>query len=741
VGFIRRYNSDPGLAEIRAIEGTVIIDREPPAVITGIQTGHAVMVAEFEDGPFNTPTALLSGDDLTNLFGGFGFTYNGVTANNPCARSRKADGSLVSEYWNGNGFISLVNKRFGSLSVVRADTSVGSVRFSRQASVSSTISAFSFGLTSGQILSFDIGAGAVDTTFTGVAANVNSGAGSYPTAFAGGEKFTVTIDEGTPQQIGPVVITFQDGDESQAQCIARINEFLGYTCATTVSATVIKLTARVGGTSGNVKIAAVDAAVGTKLGFVAGTTAGTGNVADITQVKVSEIASLVATASSNAVLIAIDGSGYMRATNASTSPGAAITVHANTTAANLGFVAGTTATNAVGTAGVIPAGTRVRNSGGEEWVTMQTIAVTADSPGPYDVKVRPADDDGTTPSAATGTVNVVPYAIEVGSFGVTNLLPLSAALSEAAIDAAYVAAIASTEARNAVTRTAGLIVSARQSNAVRSALKANAINASKNLYGRIAVIRPPLKTLRSVAKSTTSQPGVGAYRDRRVVYAYPGVETYVPQIAVRGVAGLAGFTDSGMIDTGFDTWVASAISQLAPEENPGQLTEFMALATGIERGNADVQNLTELDYRAFKASGIAAPILDGSMSIQSGITTVDPLVNPSLVNIARQRMSDFITDTLAQRYKNFEKKTNTRTRRANLVGETDGYLNGLKGQPNSDNQRIDAYSIDAKSPNTPDTLGLGIFRVRICVRTLSSLDNIVLDATIGETVTITDVTT
>lgn len=741
MGFIRRYTSDPGLSELLAIEGQVVIDREPPTVISGVGSGATICVGEFEDGPFNTPTELSSGTDLQNQFGGFGYTYSGVPSQNCCARGRKADSALAYEYWNGNGFIALVNKRFARLMVTRVDTSVGSVRFSRQAYLTSLYDNFAYKLTSGQILSFDIGGGSLPATFTGVVAARASATGSYPTLFTGGEKFNVTIDEGTPYQIGPIDVVFQDADETQAAVITRINEFLGFTCAVSTSATVLTMSGRCPGTTGNVKINSADAAVTTKTGITVGTTAGTGNVADINQVSIAEIASLVSTASSATVKIQQDANGKLRAYNVSTTLASTITVHSATTASALGFTVGATANNSVGTAGKIPAGTRVRNAGGTEWVTMQTINVAASVAGPYDVKVRPADDEGVTGSAATGTVNVVPYAIEIGAFGVSNLLPLSAALSEAAIDAAYVTAFASTLATNSVARQANIIFSARQSNVCRATTRQNVRDAfSKGALGRIGVVRPPLNTLRSVAKSTSSQPGVGATRDRSIVYAYPGVNTYVPQIATRGLDGGAGFTATGYIDVGFDSWIAATCSQLPPEENPGQRTDFMLLATAIEVGNADVQSMTMDDYIGFKAAGIAAPILDdGVMTIQSGVVSVDPLINPGLKNIARARMAMFIQDSLALAAKRYEKKLNRKVTRADILGIANGFLSGLKSENQEDLQRIDDYSLDGKSANTPDTLALGLYRVRVCVRTLSSLDVIVWDTTIGETVTIEEV--
>ena len=109
-GFIRRFTTDPGIATTLAIEGIVIIDRDPASQVQGEGTGFVTLIGEFEDGQFNLPEAHASGEDLLRQRGGFGFTYQGLPSNHPCARSRKADGALNPEYWNGNGFIGVVNK-------------------------------------------------------------------------------------------------------------------------------------------------------------------------------------------------------------------------------------------------------------------------------------------------------------------------------------------------------------------------------------------------------------------------------------------------------------------------------------------------------------------------------------------------------------------------------------------------------------------------------------------------------
>ena len=135
VGFTRRYTYDPGTSVIQQIEGVTILDRAPPNSIIGTGTGTTCIVGEFENGPFGVSTEVTSATQLASTFGGFGFTYNGIVGQNPCARQRFVDSAVLAEYWNGNGAVQLTGKQFSRLLVMRVNTSCGSVNFTRQANL------------------------------------------------------------------------------------------------------------------------------------------------------------------------------------------------------------------------------------------------------------------------------------------------------------------------------------------------------------------------------------------------------------------------------------------------------------------------------------------------------------------------------------------------------------------------------------------------------------------------------
>lgn len=847
--FIRRYTFDPGNEVLLEIESVNILDLDPPASISGIGTGTVICVGEFENGPFAASDGVAEmkrgvyevagATDFVNSYGTLGYSYAGVDANNPCARSRKADGATTGETWNGNGFVQLSGKKFRRLLIARVDTSVGSVQFTRQAFLTGA-AAFSYNLESGQTFILTVNGTTTTATFTAAAATVTSGAGTYPTTFAGGETLTLGYDDAAN-----FTTTFLDADETQAQVIARINAAAGFTFAADAGGGTTSLTGIKKGTAGQVRVVSGSAGVLATLGLVAADTAGTGNVQNIDSVTFEEVKAVVEAAIST-VKVSKDSQGRLRvgmtytsahdwmtfgSTSTATELGftsaehtsnsgyaylrsgaaagygsigagqtmtlgyddaanfvvtfeagdgsqAAIIARINqyagytmaraidathielrgnanggqvrvvsgsgTVLADLAFTAGTATATAL-SAGKIPAGTVVQNAdGSKKYVTMQDTAVsiaaltgvTASGVGPYTVKVRHALDDGTgATTAVAGTITAVERQVDLGSFKVENIATLAVALTESAIDAAYASAISATIDTNGVSKEANVIFSARQSNAIRKALRTNAINASgSGCFGRMACVRPPLGTAKATALSGAAEPGVGATRDQRVVYCYPGANTFVPMIAKRGLAGGTGFTADGNVDVGADGFMASILSQLPPEENPGQITSFLSAVNGVE-SSANAQGFQEQDYIQFRAKGIAAlRIEEGTAFFQSGVTSVDPGTTPQLRNIARRRMADFIQDTLARRSKAFGKKLSTFVRRKALTNEIRQFLESLLSRTNPAFQRIAGYTVDDKSGNTADTLAQGLYRIIIKVRTLASLDAIVLQTTIGESV-------
>ena len=837
-GFQRRFLFDPGNNVLTNIESVNILDLTPPGDIAGVGTGMVMIVGEFEDGPYGIPTQVASASDLQTQFGSLGFTYGNQPGNYPCAVQRYADGALTPESWNGNSIVQLNAKQFAALVCLRVDTSVGTTTLTPNAFLTGA-AAFTYVLTAGQILGLDIGAGPQTATFNATAGTITSTSGTYA-SINPGDTITLGIDQATN-----FTVTFLTGDTTQANIIARINQYAGFTIAATVTGSTFSLTGLAKGTQAQVRVVSSSTgAVLTNLGLSVGTTYGTGNVGNIAAVKPSEVATVVQAAISN-TRVETDQNGNLRISNTSGLAQSYIAVTSATTATALGFAVGAIAGNmgvavmlsstgsypgtntgtfqlsidggavftvtvtasmtqaqlisAINTAagktvavadstlniaifgaipggsvnlvaasannvvtqfglavglvsgtalalGSIPAGTVVQDSTAAHiFVTAQSVQFTSTgvyiggvlvaTTGPWTVKIRHAVDNGTGLAATAGTLTVIPTPPQIISLTSSNLQATTAALTESAIDAQYVNALALSSDINTVSREVNILYSARQSNAVRRALKANVLFASANgFYGRIAVIRTPLGITKQLAQSTVQEPGVGAYSDQRVIYCYPQARTYVPIIALRGTAGGLGFTFDGNVDVGADGFLASIMSQLPPEENPGQETSFADGVVDIE-SSINANGFGVGDYIAFKAAGICAVRMDGGTAIfQSGVTSVNPSVYPSLVRISRRRMADYIQDSISDLASGFSKKLNSRAQRNALMSEIRNFLEQLLNINNPDFARIGGFTF--KDQNTPTTLALGINRMLLNVMTLTSMDSIVFQTSIGESVVV-----
>jgi hypothetical protein len=738
----QRYfqNIDPGSTVLLNIESVNILDLNPPAPVQGVGTSTAMIVGEFEDGPYNTPTAVISSSDFPNVWGGFGYTVNNVPAQYPSAQTRFADAQPFAEYWNGNGFLALNGKQFGGLVVTRVNTSTGAVEFTLEASLVGAVS-FSYPMVTGDLITIVLnGGGPVTATFTGVAGTVTGSSATY-SGLAGG---TATFSyDGNPS----FVVYFQVGDTTASAAVARINQYAGFAFAV-VSSGQVELTGVVPGTSGNVDVISGSAGVLTALGLTPALTAGTGNVGNIRAVTFAEVQSIIQTALSSNVSVYLDSNAALNLANTET-PGTGTIEVTVLTAASLGFPVGVTASAAAqalvaaGNGAKIPAGTVVTDGGSNVFVTTVSTPLTATlGAGPYAIPVRYAVDNTASGAAGVlaGAATTLPYPPLVGSFAVQNVLPIGAQMTDSQVDAAYAAAYATTISINGAGKGVNLSWAARHSNVVRQQANNNAILATSNgCAGRMCAVSPPLNTPETTALSSIAAPGVGAYRSQRTVYCYPGFNTFVPSIGAVGLSGGAGFTATGNIDQTSDGWLISICSQLPPEENPGQDTQFTSSVNSIELG-ANVQGFGLPDYIAFKAAGICAARFDtdnGVAIFQSGVTTVNPATNPQLVRIARRRMADFIEGSLAQIAGPFGKQLNTLQRRLALAGEFRSFLGGLLGTAAGNGQRIEGYDVNEFSGNTLQLLQQGLFRIIVNVTTLTTLDSIVIQADIGDQVVTT----
>jgi hypothetical protein len=680
-----------------------------------------MIVGEFEDGAFDTPTEVFGQTDEAQKFGEFGYQYGDDSYQNPCARRH------LAEDWNGNGWIKGLNLKPPRKIICRVDTSVGDVRFTLAAALRSDRGPFALANGDQMSVTTDTGGPANSTAVSAAVATVAGGAFTSPTLFTGGERIGITVDS-LPEQI----VTFQATDQLVADVIARINGTLGYTAAV-LNAGNFDLFGIQLGTGGQIILRDVDAGTLATLGHVAATTSGTGNVANAAAVTPAEAANLI----NSGAIAAINGVAVVDAENQEVvvyrSGSSAGTVRVDDVvgamATDMGFTTATVITGNVGEAFDLAAGTRVRNAGGDEWVTMRTISwpvgtVAAPNDGTQDVEVRDAVDDGSGGGAIAGTVTTIVDYPSTRMVEVTNPANLDVALTENQIDAAYQAAFDATLDPNAVSKDANHVLCARRSEATVRAGRQNAIDASsEGNKGRIFYGRAPLGY-----SSAQAIVDVALWRRDRHFYSWPGWRMYVSEIAELGAAGGTGFYDDGFITIGADGPLAYINCVLNPEENPGQDTGLLTFLSGLEvTGEAGTITL----YKALKAAGICAPRVDqsGNLVYQSEVTT-------SLIagrkTQKRRKFADFLQDSLAVAAIPYSKKLATDSRRSGMTAAIDEFLSRLKSDKAPENQRIKAYSVEDVTDQYDGYEEVGVFVWKVVVQMLSSLDTIVFDTEVGE---------
>lgn len=707
MGLARRFGAMPSLAILLAVSGVVIIDAPPPRPANAALFGKICVVGEFEDGAFNTPTDLLTSSDQSNLFGLFGYRYGNQKYRYPCAKQQSG-----GELWNGNGWVQTAKLKFGALTFCRVDTSVGQVSLTPRAFVQGTVKA-PFVLANGQTFIFSVdGGGDTTLTFAAAAATHTGSAGTF-NSFVGGETLTLAIDDEAS-----FTVIFEAADTSLAAIISRINTAYGQTIASN-SSSQLKLTSLKKGTASRVIITAGAAA--TTLGLTVGTYSGTGDAADIALTTQAELAAKV---DSSARKIRSSAAGFPRLVSTVGGSGT-VQVKSGTANSALGFTAGATATTAdLAAAAVIPAGTRLSDGGADATrvVTMQTTTIAAGAVGVQLLKVRPAVDDGTYLGAAIAAIDTLEDNAGDLEWSIGNPVALSAALTASQIDALYLTAIDACKGVGSdVTKRISGIVSARQSSAIRSALKTNAVDTSANgHYGRRAFICPPNGTSAAAAIASTA-PGVGAYRAEEVSYCAGGVACFLQEM-IDG-----GHSTDGLFTRHPDVMLASRWSVLTPGYNPGQLPEdpqFRFDATtfyGLESA-ASAWDIST--YTAFKANGVCAAEFDKDTGIvfEQGITAVDPASDPSRTDISRKTLADFIGDSLAGFAKFGAKRQGTQKRREITRTSIEGFLDGLVGDT------VEEYSVSLADPKSQPN---HVVRWDLAVTPVQSDDVIVFNLSVG----------
>jgi hypothetical protein len=305
------------------------------------------------------------------------------------------------------------------------------------------------------------------------------------------------------------------------------------------------------------------------------------------------------------------------------------------------------------------------------------------------------------------------------------------------LEALYTAAFDSLLTEDEPARSVNIVWAARTSSTIRNYGKQHVLASSQNGVGRIFISAPGLDTQTAAAALASTDPGVGANRDERVNYCWPGGRMFVREasnIAIK-TATSGQTTLDGVLDVRMDGFLASLLSVLPPHRNPGQGSQpvptVLSPILGFQRG---VSGLSIGDYTNFRQNGIVALKFERQGQIfQSGITT--SLV-PGQKTIARRRMADFIEDSAGEILKPFVKEPATDVNRDGALASLDAFLKGLKSENNPAAQQIVDYALDDKSGQTPDLTAAGVFVIIGRVQTLSTMDFIYFQAEVGESVVV-----
>lgn len=679
-GFIRRFGYFPGTEQITQIEGVVIVDLPPPGASAGVGVGTVAVIGEFCDMTYATSV------DST---GTVSTSIRPVEAFTPQDMINKVGGwdETLGDFGRaqGNGFHALRNKRFSRLVLVPVNLcSAAGARFYRSLPVctSSTnatpvVPMQAASIAAGREFRNGLGRLRVGTApvFTG---NGQITTGTGGTSVAGGAAATQVFNAAGGFDWTTVVRP--DGTLGAAKGDILV---IGHNNAGALSTDAG--TYRVSATPASGVAITLQRLDGANFAFA-------GSVANVPWRL-----HLASDADTAPVLVpgAVTPGGY----NFSEGGGYTIPCRPLTN-----FTGGATNGNWTASALLTPA----------------TV---------------PTDLTGSSWGPLSGLGGIIHPSV---TFAFTATVQGINAANDSTLDAVYATAIDALLADAAPARDVNIVVAARKSSTIRTALKTHVLAASALGVGRICILAPQLTTLTTSAAVADADPGVGANRNERVIYSWPGAVSFVPEAVTYRLKTADGLTTTdGLLDESFDMWAASLLSLLPPEKNPGQsappVPEVLAPVTGVQRG---VSALAMSDYIALRAAGIAALRMDRSVGpiIQSGITT--SLVDATKT-INRRRMADFVQDSLARILLPFDKQVITKALQDSAVGEVNSFLNDLLSSNNPAAQRIAQYQIDDVSGNTPDGLARGVFVIIVRVRMLPTADFIVLQAEVGQGVKIT----
>lgn len=307
------------------------------------------------------------------------------------------------------------------------------------------------------------------------------------------------------------------------------------------------------------------------------------------------------------------------------------------------------------------------------------------------------------------------------------------AVSASALDVLYQSAIDGLLGEDLPAREVNIAWSARLSTTINAYGKTHVTEANVNGVPRVWVTGPTLTTTSIDTAIGDAAPGVGAQRDERVIYTWPGARAFIREavnVIIKTADGAT--TTDGLLDLPGCSWLASALSLLAPERNPGEVTATTKLALDSVKGlQRSVTGLKLSHYVRLKARGVCALRIDRTDGplFQSGMTSS---LTSGETDIARRRFADFVQDSISQRLNRLAKLPLTQALKDTIDSELFGFFNELLSPDNKLRQRIAGFQLNTET--NPDLEEQNIYLTSHRVRMLGRGDSMVVVSEVGPTV-------
>ena len=365
----------------------------------------------------------------------------------------------------------------------------------------------------------------------------------------------------------------------------------------------------------------------------------------------------------------------------------------------------------------------------------------------YRIPCRPLDATITTTTSLTPTIvppaatadNVDPLsgltARTDTSVGVVYVAAIHAPNTtvNATLEALYTGAFDACLGDDEPEREVNIIWAARYSNVIDQKATSHALVAIQTGIGRVSITSPAISQVNATTSLGSGVGGVGNARARENIFSWPGFQTFCSELVPFSIKGADGVThNDGIADTPASGWLASCLSQLAPERNVGQSSDpiktIMSATLGIQRGISPSLDLSF--YKAAKAAGICAGRNDRDLGriFQSDVTR--SLV-PGEQLIRVRRFSFFIQDSLATYLAPLSKEPLSEDLKDHILTAHVDFFEQLLSTGNPAAQRIAAYSLDPISGNTQELEDAGIYVVIHKCEMLATADDIVLQSQVG----------